>query len=300
MKEHGVMRFIRQYRRLLPIASLTLASVLVGPLSGCQSESSDPNPLVVTPVDSTKTGPKDSVNVNPGDKASLSLLSPRSGEVYALGDSLHVTAETERNGQGTINAVDVFLSPDGGHTWGAISDQPLTLDSQGLIGFYWKIPTFFTVKGKIFSLAENSWCMVRIAQRNTGDSLKISVSGDFMIADTMFIRLTYPLGGESFKVGDTLPITWITKSNSPDPVDAVDVMISPDSGKTWAYLRSSSIPPDSPDWGRFPWIVADSISMLGKKTNIVGNPGVCVRVEQYSSPDPKARFQSGMISIMRP
>lgn len=300
MKEKGEMRFIRQYRCLPPIGSITLSFVLAGLFSGCQSVTSDPNPVVVTPIDSTKPGSKDSVKVKPSDTASLSLLSPKGDEIYALGDSLHVTATAEGNEQGTINAVDVFLSPDGGQTWGALSDRPLSVDALSSMDFSWKIPASFAANGKTFSLAENRRCMIRIAQQNTDDPLKTSVSGLFMIEDTVSIRLTHPLGGESFKVGDTLHFIWTVKDDVSDPVYAVDVRISADSGETWAFLRAGSITSESAYWGRFPWIVRDSITVSGKKTNIVGSPGVCFRVEQYSSPDPDKRFQSGMISILPP
>jgi hypothetical protein len=277
------MRFNKRYR-CLPIGSLISAFVLIASFSGCQSGSSEGEPVVITPVD-------------PNDKASLSLVSPVGGRAYTLGDSLHVTATVEGNGQGTINAIDVLLSPDGGRTWGALSDRPVPVAAHSDFDFSWKIPASFTADGKTFSLAENGDCLVRIAQHNTGDSLKASVSGKFKIEDTVFIRLTNPLGGESFEVGDTLPITWTAKEDPNDPILAVDVLLSPDSGKTWGFLRSGSIAPGSPIWGRFPWVVMDSIRILGGKTNLVGNPGVCLRVEEYSTQDPKKRFQSGMISI---
>jgi hypothetical protein len=294
------MRSIPPYRIFFPIVPLTVAFLSVGFFCGCQTPSTDPNPLVVPPMDTTQAGSKDSANADPNDKASLSLLSPKAGEAYKLGDSLHITAEIKGNGKGTINAIDYSLSPDGGRTWGALSDLSLAVDARSSLDFSWKIPTFFTANGKTFSLAENDGCMIRIAQHNTSDSQKISFSGRFMIEDTVFIRLTYPLGGESFKVGDTLPITWTVKDDPANPVDAVDVMASPDSGKTWAYLRPGSILPESPSWERVPWIVPESLSVFGNKTGLVGNPGVCIRVEQYSTPDPKHRFRSGMISISRP
>jgi hypothetical protein len=179
-----------------------------------------------------------------------------------------------------------------------LSHQPLPVAAESQIYYAWKIPAYFTADGKVSSLAENGECVIRVAQRNTGDSLKTSISGKFLIEDTVFIRLASPLGGESFRVGDTLRIAWSTKYDPEFPVDAVDVKMSADSGKTWAYLRPGSILPESRYWGLFPWVVADSISVLGKKAGIVGNPGVCVRVEQYTTTDPKHSFQSGMISIL--
>ncbi len=299
------MSFVERLRRLSQIRFFTLifASAWLGAglLTGCQTASSDSNSVVVTPINPTDPGTKDTVKANSADTASLRILSPKGGDVYALGDSLHVTATASGNDQGTINAIDVFLSPDGGLTWGTLSDQSLPVVAQSSVNFSWKIPTLFTANGKIFSLAENSNCMIRIAQRNTSDPLKAAVSGRFMIEDTVFIRLTYPLGGESIKVGDSVRITWTVKDDPTDPVNAVDVMITADSGKLWAYLRSQgSITPDSPQWGNFIWKVTDSVSSSGLKMNLVDNPGVSIKVEQYSSQDPKKRCQSDRISISRP
>jgi hypothetical protein len=228
------------------------------------------------------------------------LLSPVGGQTYRLGDSLRVTAAVEGNDRGTINAVEVFLSPDGGKTWGALSDQSLSVAGQSSLHFSWKIPLYFSAGGETYYLAENAGCKIRIAQKNSSDTLKTSISGNFAVEDTVLIRMHSPLGGESFRVGDTLRITWTVKDAPENPVDAVDVMISADSGKSWGYLRSSSILPQNPYWGRFPWVVRDSISILGTKTNLTGNPGVCVRVQQYSMPEPTRSFTSGMISISHP
>src|SRR4051812_45182451 len=104
------MHFFQSYRRLLPLCFLTLASTSMEMFSGCQTGSSDPNPLVIDPLDSSPHGPKDSVKADPSDRASLTLLSPVGGQTYRLGDSLRVTAAVEGNDRGTINAVEVFLS----------------------------------------------------------------------------------------------------------------------------------------------------------------------------------------------
>jgi hypothetical protein len=104
-------------------------------------------------------------------------------------------------------------------------------------------------------------------------------------ASTGLITLTAPKGGQSFKVGSVMHVTWTVKAD-PEAPDAVDVKVSVDEGKTWGFLRSGSIPDDSEIWGDFPWTVVDSVTIGGKKEGLIGK-AVLVRVMQYSVSDPK-------------
>lgn len=102
------------------------------------------------------------------------------------------------------------------------------------------------------------------------------------------ITLTSPKGGETFKIGDTLWITWTTR-DATDPVEAVDPLISPDSGKTWINMRSGSIPITSTSWGKWGWQVKDTVTHVSSQTKfpLAGNSKVFVKVQQYQSADPK-------------
>ena len=117
------------------------------------------------------------------------------------------------------------------------------------------------------------------------------------------ITLTSPKGGETFKIGDTLWITWTTR-DATDPVEAVDPLISPDSGKTWINMRSSgSIPMNSPSWGRWGWQVKDTVTHVSSQTKypLAGNAKVFVKVQQYQSSDPlKISVTPKPITIVAP
>lgn len=104
-------------------------------------------------------------------------------------------------------------------------------------------------------------------------------------SDALIILKT-PKGGETFKVGDTLWVTWSVKDDPSDPINAVDPMLSHDDGKTWTAMRTS-IPPDAPSWLRWGWAVKDSLTIGGVKTNLVGNSQLRLKVQQYSTQDPK-------------
>lgn len=105
-------------------------------------------------------------------------------------------------------------------------------------------------------------------------------------AGDALIVLKTPKGGETFKVGDTLWVTWTVKDDPSDPINAVDPMLSHDDGKTWTALRTS-IPPDAPSWLRWGWAVKDSLTIGGVKTSLVGNTQLRLKVQQYSTQDPK-------------
>jgi hypothetical protein len=100
------------------------------------------------------------------------------------------------------------------------------------------------------------------------------------------ITLTGPKGGQSFKVGDSLVVTWTYKADDPDAVNAVDPQISLDGGMNWAFLRrEGSIPPASVLWGRFAWKITPTVALVsGASVSSVSN-NVLVRVEQYSTHD---------------
>jgi hypothetical protein len=119
-------------------------------------------------------------------------------------------------------------------------------------------------------------------------------------ADTGKISLVTPKGGESYTVGDTLWVKWTVKDD-PDPVDAVDVMLSPDDGKSWGFLRSGSIGTASPLWGNFGWSIKDSIEIGAVKHGLAGNTSVRIRVMQYSTDEAdKIATTASAITIKAP
>lgn len=102
------------------------------------------------------------------------------------------------------------------------------------------------------------------------------------------IKVDSPNGGESYRVGDTLWTKWSVKEFAQDPLDAIDVQLSPDDGHTWVYLVTGSIRPASPRWGNLDWVIRDSVYSLstGEGFALAGNPNCRIRVRQYSTADP--------------
>ncbi len=105
-------------------------------------------------------------------------------------------------------------------------------------------------------------------------------------ADKLVV-LTSPQGGETFKVGDTIRITWKTPRVDPElPVDPVDIHFSPDSGKIWRPLTDQSIPKGSiVEWEPLKWVVPETLSYSGLKIPLVGSTKCLIRVKNYEIQD---------------
>ena len=106
-------------------------------------------------------------------------------------------------------------------------------------------------------------------------------------ASTGLITLTSPMGGETYKVGDTLRVTW-SVTNDLEAPDAVDVKVSADGGTTWGWISRKSIPKDETPttWPSLKWAVTESTLIAGVNVGLVGKD-VLVRVLQYAKTDPK-------------
>jgi hypothetical protein len=112
------------------------------------------------------------------------------------------------------------------------------------------------------------------------------------------IAITSPKSGESFKLGDSMHVKWTVKDDANAP-DAVDLQISNDSGKTWIFIRTGSIPNTSiKSWGDYAWVVNSPLPS-GLTVDLVGKP-VRIRVMQYTTSDPKKIATSGTIAVTAP
>lgn len=70
------------------------------------------------------------------------------------------------------------------------------------------------------------------------------------------VSLAYPNGGESFHVGDTLPIRWATD----DGITSCGIKISLDSGATWLPItRRRSVANSDKDWLDYRWAIPDTM-----------------------------------------
>lgn len=112
------------------------------------------------------------------------------------------------------------------------------------------------------------------------------------------ITLSSPKGGETYRIGDTVWVEWTVKDVA-NPVDAVDPMLSADSGKNWVNLKSASIAVGTLSWGRWGWKVPDSVRSSTGYIRLAGR-SVKLKVEQYSTSDSLKMAHSGFFTLTAP
>jgi hypothetical protein len=114
------------------------------------------------------------------------------------------------------------------------------------------------------------------------------------------ITLIYPVGGETFHVGETINIKWSVKEGLVSPITSVDLMISNDDGITWKNFKIGvgSIPDDAPSWGNFPLLIRATTD--GSPAMNVVSAKCRFRVQSYTQPDRKATTASTFTILAAP
>ncbi len=112
-----------------------------------------------------------------------------------------------------------------------------------------------------------------------------SATGPTGPADTSEILLVFPKGGESFKIGSTLIVKWTEQGQGKTDVNAVDIQLSPDDGKTWINLNQRSITPVDAQWENFSWLIPDTVNYLRTGKFALANNAKCrIKVDEYTKP----------------
>jgi len=116
-------------------------------------------------------------------------------------------------------------------------------------------------------------------------------------SDSTEILLTYPKGGESLKIGDTLRVKWKLCNYGPSEITAVDPLFSPDSGTTWCFMKQNSIPVGDASFGNYAWKIPDSIGLQGVWFQLKNNAKCRIKVQQYETQELKKRSIGGTFTI---
>ncbi len=103
------------------------------------------------------------------------------------------------------------------------------------------------------------------------------------------IAIQSPLAGDRYAVGEALHVKWKTLGKGVDEVNAVNIEVSPDSGKSWFGLLDRSIGLADPRWGNYAWTVPAEIQILGAAIPLAGRSQMRVRVMQYGTGDPNKK-----------
>jgi len=224
----------------------------------------------------------------------ITLLYPRGGETFEAGKTIVIKWSTKGM---MVDAVDVeFSLDDGKQEWATLNtDGAIRPTDSDWGNFSWTVTDSLELPSSqgTIKLANNSKCRIRVRQFQAKDSLQISTTPEVFtvtILDPFVggkqIALLYPLGGESFKVGQTVQIKWAVKGNL---VNNVDVELSPNDGMIWTTMnQTGSIDPTDSNWGNYSWIVTDSLEQEAGQGNVelVNNSKCRIRVRQYSTGDP--------------
>lgn len=90
-----------------------------------------------------------------------------------------------------------------------------------------------------------------------------------MASETQAVRIVHPVGGQAFKVNDTVQI--IVESDYTRFGGGVSVDYSPDTSKTWYLIQS---------FGRKPGVYRDTLQWLAQETGDVAN-GATILLRAY-------------------
>lgn len=100
------------------------------------------------------------------------------------------------------------------------------------------------------------------------------------------IVILSPEGGESYRVGQVVPIRWKTRGKGDQEVNAVSLELSPDDGAGWIFLVNRAIGIDDEAWGDYAWTVPDKVARQGREYALAGNGTLRIRIRQYNSGNP--------------
>jgi hypothetical protein len=183
----------------------------------------------------------------------INITSPAGGEYWAYGDSAPITWTYD----GIINNNLTFqYSLDGGSTYPYVIASGETNDGT----LTWSVPDVASNNAKI---------KITDASSNYGGQQVIATSEVFNIISVPTITVAGPNGGETYVLGDTMPITWTSRGLQ---VTNVKIEYSNDN-----FATSRTIIDSTPNDGSYNWTIpSDALSSATIKVRIsmVGNASV--------------------------
>jgi hypothetical protein len=163
-----------------------------------------------------------------GAGPSVTLTSPKGGEVWEMGSPYDITWTSKGVGE----FVKIEISFDGGNSWE-------DLDSRTRNDGIWD--------GWVVPDTSASSCLIRVSDysdSSVNDTREIGLT----MPERASITLNSPNGGENWLKGSTQTITWTTSG----PVDNVKIQYSIDNGSSWDTIIEST-----PNSGSFSWTLPD-------------------------------------------
>ncbi len=171
----------------------------------------------------------------------LELTSPDGGENWLSGTSHNITWAS-----GSVNAINIYLSTDGGSTWSAIK----TNQNASVAQYSWNIPGTISTNSALIKIADA-----------TNSSIVDSSANMFSISS---LALTYPTGGERLQEGKTYSIKWDGASTFSE----VSLEYSTDGGVNWITIVNSTPAANH----SYDWTVPSGISTNRARVRVVDLP----------------------------
>jgi hypothetical protein len=167
------------------------------------------------------------------DAFGLTVISPNGGEVLASGASVDIIWDNPE-GAATFN---LMYSSDGGSSWTLIEGN-ITETT-----YHWTVPAPRSNRGK---------CLVKVMGLDSTGRKRSSDKSDSYFRIEV-VKLMTPNGGEIFKSGDIVGLTWQINKTTTD-VAQIIFYYSVDNGMSWQ--RKGKTPAgllNSADW-KVPWV----------------------------------------------
>ncbi len=191
---------------------------------------------------------------------SVDVISPNGGESWHVAFTKNITWLTS----GIVGNVKIEYSPDDGTTWTEIVSST---ENDGT--YAWIVP----------EEAVSTTGLIRVSEAATGDPADMS-DAVFTVSNDPIIVVTSPNGGESWLMGSTQNITWISMGFDTN----VKIEYSTDAGTTWVEIVAST-----ENYGTYAWTLP---------TDVFSN--VCqVRISEATTGSP-TDMSDGIFSITEP
>ena len=100
------------------------------------------------------------------------------------------------------------------------------------------------------------------------------------------IVITYPKGGETFYVNDSLHVKWALQGAGLTDVSSINIELSLDSGRTYATILGKSIAIDDAGFGDYAWKIPAAILKGGAPVALAGRKDLFFRVKEYNPSGP--------------
>jgi len=161
---------------------------------------------------------------------SITVTAPNGGETYSVGLTQNITWLTA----GKVGNLKIEYTTDSGTTW-----IEIVASTKNDGTYEWTVPN---------DVSET--CLVRITDTENGD---VSDTSDavFTISDKPVIIVTSPNGGESWLVGSSHDITWLSAGG----VGNVKIEYTTDYSTTWIEIVGST-----ENDGTYTWVVPNTVS----------------------------------------